>query len=238
MLTDPDGSGLVLGELASISMSDVPGQLQDFFGDSVVAVETRSVEVDESLLWLDERASLGKVVDGRWWDWVMGRRCARLAIEQLGVEPAPILTGDKRQPLWPTGIVGAITHTNGYAAAAVARADERFAVGVDSEPDEPLPEGVLRRVSLPEEREWMDSDQDFGVTNVDRLLFSAKESIYKAWYPLAAAWLGFDDARLTLDPTTRTFVAEILVDGPLSVVGGRYGSVGGIILTAVEVPRD
>ncbi len=209
--------------------------LQDLLSDAVIAVETRAPEVDESLLWPEEREAIGEVVPGRWWDWVMGRLCARRALEELGIEPAPILSGDKREPLWPGEAVGAITHTRGYAAAAVALAADVVAVGIDAEPDEPLPEGVLARVTGPEERDWVASASDLGVGHPDRLVFSAKESVYKAWYPRARRWLGFEDARVHVEPTTASFTVEILVDGPLSVVRGRYGSIDGVLLTAVEV---
>ncbi len=208
--------------------------IQELLTAAVAAVETRDDEVDESLLWPEERAAIGQVVPGRWWDWVMGRRCARRAIAELGVDPRPVLTGERREPLWPAEVVGAITHTRGYAAAAVARATDVVAVGIDAEPDEPLPAGVLERVSHPDEREWVAAARDLGVAHPDRLLFSAKESVYKAWYPLARRWLGFEQARIHVEAGAGVFEAEILVDGPLSVVSGRYASVGGVLLTAVE----
>ena len=48
----------------------------------------------------------------------------------------------------------------------------------------------------------------------DRLLFSAKESVYKAWFPLARRWLGFEDAVVMIDPSAGTFQARLLVVGP------------------------
>lgn len=211
--------------------------LHTLFSDAVVVVETRDPELDESRLWPEERAALGEVVDGRRWDWVMGRRCARRAIETLGLEPSPVLSGERREPLWPGGVVGAITHTAGYAAAAVARAGEVVALGIDAEPDEPLPQGVLRRVALEAEQEWIAAWKPGAATvgHIDRLLFSAKESIYKAWYPVAGTWLGFDDALVRVDIETSTFEAEILVDGPLRSLTGRFATHEGILTTAIEV---
>ncbi len=212
--------------------------LQDLFSDAVSSVDTRESILDQSLLWPEEAALIGDVVEGRRWDWVMGRRCARQAIEGLGIEPVAVLTGSKREPVWPTGIVGSITHTSGYAAAAVARHHEVFGVGLDAEPDEPLPRGVLRRVAVEAERDWLASGADLGVSNPDRLLFCIKEAIYKAWYPLAQRWLGFEDAQITVDPGRRSFEAEILVDGPLSTVTGRYGLLGGVLLAVVELRAE
>ena len=48
----------------------------------------------------------------------------------------------------------------------------------------------------------------------DRLLFSTKESVYKAWFPLAERWLGFEDARVTIDRDRGSFAARLLVPGP------------------------
>lgn len=203
---------------------------------AAVAVETRSIEVDDSLLWPEERASIGDVVEGRFRDHVLGRRCARLALEELGVDPAPILIGDHRQPLWPPNIVGAITHTTGYVAAAVARKADVGSVGIDAEPDLPLPNGVLRRIARSEDSAWLDSGADFGVVDPGRLLFSAKEAVYKTWFPLAERWLGFGDAYLEVDAGERSFRAHITIDGPVESLDGRYLVVDGIVITAIEAP--
>ncbi|MEM7287284.1 MAG: 4'-phosphopantetheinyl transferase superfamily protein [Actinomycetota bacterium] len=209
--------------------------IEELFSSHVVLVDSRDDHADDSLLWPEERAALGEVVPGRWWDWVTGRRCARRAFTVLGVDPAPVLRRPKREPRWQPEVVGAITHTAGYAAAAVARAGDVRSIGLDAEPDQPLPDGVLRRIARDEELDWVASGVS-GVANADRLLFSVKESIYKAWFPVAERWLGFDEASVEVDQAGGLFRAEILVDGPLSSVTGRYTSVGGIVVTAIEVP--
>ena len=211
------------------------GTLQDLFSDAVVVVETRHTQPDPSMLWPEEREALGLVGEKRFRDYVLGRWCARRAIEQLGLQPGPILSGGRRQPLWPAGVVGSITHTTAYVAAAVASDQSRTSVGIDAEPDEPLPSGVLDRVARTEDLTWVNSGADLGVGHPDRLLFCAKEAIYKAWFPVAGTWLGFGDARLSVDPARQTFQAEILIDGPLATVEGRFASIGGVILAGVEV---
>lgn len=76
----------------------------------------------------------------------------------------------------------------------------------------------------------------------DRLLFSAKESVYKAWFPLARCWLGFESADVVFDPDEGTFTARILVQGPLvngsplSHLSGRWLACQGLLMTAVVVP--
>lgn len=249
----PGRSAVASAPCAGALVSTDPAGVADLVGPSVVGVELRPAPprrsdpsaVDDSLLFDEERALVAAVAPGRYRDFVLGRRCARLAVEGLGVEAAPILVGARREPLWPAGVVGAITHTEGYVAAAVARSDRMASIGIDAEPDEALPAGVERRIVRPDEQHLLDlADRDggVGVAAVDRLIFSAKEAVYKAWYPLTGQWLGFLDARMELDPRRRRFAAHVLVDAPVvggrpfPVFEGRYASVDGVIITTVEHP--
>lgn len=185
-----------------------------------------------------------RAVAGRRQEFVTARRCAREALARLGYAPAPIRPGPRREPVWPDGVVGSITHCAGYRAAAVAPAGTLAGLGIDAEPHEPLPDGVAGVVTVAGEPERLAALRaaDPG-THWDRLLFSAKESVYKAWYPLTGRWLGFEEAELTFDPDGR-FTARILVDGaradggpPLEILDGRWRVAGGLLLTAVTVPR-
>ena len=100
-------------------------------------------------------------------------------------------------------MVGSITHCAGYRACAVARAAHVAGVGIDAEPHAPLPAGVLGQIARPEERPLLArAGRTEPAVHWDRLLFCAKEAVYKVWFPLAACWLGFEDAVLTLDPAT------------------------------------
>jgi 4'-phosphopantetheinyl transferase EntD len=76
----------------------------------------------------------------------------------------------------------------------------------------------------------------------DRLLFSAKESVYKTWFPLARRWLGFESADIVIDPHRGTFTARLLVQGPLvngtplTRLSGRWLADQGLLVTVVVVP--
>jgi 4'-phosphopantetheinyl transferase EntD len=191
-----------------------------------------------------EQDLIADAVPGRRREFVTARRCAREALGRLGFPPAPIRPGPRRAPRWPDGVVGSITHCTGYRAAAVARRAEVAGIGIDAEPHGPLPDGVLDAVTVGDEPEQLTALlREHPSTHWDRLLFSAKESVYKAWFPLTGRWLGFEDARLTIDPIGRTFAARILVDGtrtdgrpPLTGVTGRFLVDRGVVVTAVTVP--
>jgi 4'-phosphopantetheinyl transferase EntD len=189
----------------------------------------------------EEEALVERAVPKRVAEVTTVRTCARRALADLGLPPVPILSGESREPLWPDGVVGSLTHCPGYRAAVVARRADLASVGIDAEPHDRLPDGVLDHVSSPDEREHLAALP--AGTHWDRLLFSAKESVYKAWFPLARRWLGFEDARLTFDPAAGTFTAELLVGDLPSVAGreisgftGRYAVEGGYVVTAIAVP--
>ena len=66
--------------------------------------------------------------------------------------PVPILKGDKGEPCWPDGVVGSLTHCTGYRGAVVGRSAAVRSVGIDAEPHDVLPDGVLDAITLDEER--------------------------------------------------------------------------------------
>jgi 4'-phosphopantetheinyl transferase EntD len=127
----------------------------------------------------------------------------------------------------------------------VAEASAIRSVGVDAEQHDVLPDGVLGHVAFGAERTRIAllpaaADRIWW----DRLLFSAKESVYKAWYPLTGRWLGFEDAEVTIDQDG-TFGARILIEGtttdggpPLTRMAGRWLVRDGLVLTAITLPLD
>lgn len=192
-------------------------------------------------LFVEEQRALGRAVEKRRREFVTGRACARSALAQLGIGPAAIPSGERGEPCWPGGVVGSITHCDGYRACAVARTDALLTVGIDAEPDAALPSGLLSDVASPAEIESLERLRaEHPRFHWDRLLFSAKESVYKAWFPLAHRWLGFDGAQLEID-RNGSFEARLLVPGPfargreLTGFQGRWMACDGIVITAIAL---
>ncbi|WP_030615915.1 4'-phosphopantetheinyl transferase family protein [Streptomyces sclerotialus] len=178
------------------------------------------------------------------------RHCARRAGLRLGVPLAPLLPGPRGAPRWPDGVVGSLTHCAGYRAAALARAADVRALGIDAEPHRPLPDGMLDRIALPEEQAHLHAlRRPAGDVCWDRLLFCAKEAVYKVWSPLTRAWLGFDEASIVFAPAgdapTGTFRARLLRAAPAGsadrlppVLHGNWLAAPGLLLAAIVLPRD
>nr|BAO66511.1 phosphopantetheinyl transferase [Streptomyces sp. MJ635-86F5] len=217
---------------ADVVSVTVPGDLAETPGES------------GETLFAEERAIVARAVPRRQQEFTTGRLCARRALARLGLPPAPLLRNARGAPQWPPGVVGSMTHCDGYRAAAVAWAHPGgpAAVGIDAEPHAPLPEGVLDTIALPAERRRLAELSLRNPANAwDRLLFSAKEAVFKAWYPLTQAELGFHEADIDLHPDDGTFTARLLVPGPvvagryLTAFTGRWLTAGGLLATSVVV---
>jgi 4'-phosphopantetheinyl transferase EntD len=211
---------------------------------SPVAVSEVFGDLADVVLFPDEEAAIVNAVDKRRREFTSARGCARAALAKLGVPPAPILPGLRGAPRWPAGVVGSITHCDGYRASAVAHARDVVTIGLDAEPHDKLPGGILDAVASRAERARVAAlTAAEPETSWDRLLFSAKESVYKAWFPLTQRWLGFEDAHVDFDPVSRTFTASLLVAGPvvngtaLTGFEGRWLVGNGLAVTAIVIPR-
>ncbi len=212
----------------------------------VVAVEVRG-DVPGAGLHPSESAAVSGAVPSRRAEFATGRHCARAALGLLGHPPVALERGPGGGPRWPEAVVGSITHCAGYRAAAVAPAVQVAALGIDAEPHEGLPPGVLRTVAGPAEagRVAELTRAEPGVA-WDRVLFSAKEAVYKAWCTFEPRPLRFRDVDLVLDPGG-TFTGRLLAVGGCSAGGtdpacppgplhGRWAVREHLVLTAVVVP--
>ncbi|RKS96930.1 4'-phosphopantetheinyl transferase EntD [Streptomyces sp. 3211.6] len=195
------------------------------------------------MLFPEEERALGQAVLKRRLEFTTVRLCARRAMAGLGLEPMPVVPGPRGEPRWPHGVVGSITHCADYRCAVVAETGSYLALGIDAEPNGPLPPGVLEAVSLREERRLLRTLPAAGrPVHWDRLLFSAKEAVYKTWFPLTRRRLDFTDATITIDPYAGTFSARLLVPAPavrgvpMHTLAGRWQARGGLLMTAIALP--
>jgi 4'-phosphopantetheinyl transferase EntD len=122
------------------------------------------------------------------------RIVARELLRELGADPAaPLLRSPSGAPTWPAGFIGSLAHDDDFAVAAVALRGPIIGLGVDVEPAEPLPADLVDLVLSAAERRATKGDRV-----KQRLVFVAKEAVYKAIHPLDGTPLEYGDIEITL----------------------------------------
>jgi 4'-phosphopantetheinyl transferase EntD len=167
-----------------------------------VAIDYRRIlPGDEDALLEEERASIPSLADRRRASGA-ARIVARRLLDQLGYERRPIPRGVDGAPVWPAGMTGSLSHDDQFAVAAVGRASDVGAIGIDIEPAIPLPCDMFDLVTTPKELSGIADDPLCG-----RLVFAAKEAVYKALFPVDRTFLEFRDIEVDLgrlQASTRT----------------------------------
>ena len=214
--------------------------MKPLFPESVVYVEADD-SLGASPLHPAEAAQAARMAPARRAEFALGRACARRALSKLGIEGEPLLRGEQREPVWPPGVIGALTHTEGFCAAAVARRGELLALGLDAE-SAPISPRAARRVLDPEERARIEALGATPPCDFATLAFSAKESVFKALYPLRGLRLVFRDAAIEIDPATETFDVLLRSGGegalpPGARIEGRYALTPRCVVTSVVIRR-
>jgi 4'-phosphopantetheinyl transferase EntD len=166
-------------------------------------------------------------------EFACGRACARRAFADLGLPPPVIPSGAQREPIWPEGVVGSLTHTRGLCAAAVATSSRYRALGLDAERERVFEAALITRVADDSELEHAEA---LGLERAALALvvFSAKEAVYKAQFPASRVYLGFRDVRLELEHDA--FRASLVVPAGPYAAGhafrGRWRRSGSFVFTA------
>jgi 4'-phosphopantetheinyl transferase EntD len=166
-------------------------------------------------------------------EFAAGRSCARLALGDLGVAVAPLLVGPAREPLWPAGCAGSITHTEGYCAAAVCRIGAVVSLGIDAERLVELERPEWQVLFCRAEIEWLDSLAPRRQLAMACALFSGKEAYFKCLYPLTRRPLEYKDIELRFG--TREFIVLDRDPEPRFDVVGAYGFIDANRIVATTV---
>ncbi len=212
-------------------------QLQSLFiGRVVVCLQNVGDHCDR--LYPEELQLIQNAVKKRRKEFSTGRLCAHRALRQLNIESAPLLAGDKREPLWPEGVVGSISHSGTCCVAAVSCDTEIISLGLDVEKRETVKPAIRDLISLPEELEWLGSRKHDPIAW--KLIFSAKESVYKCLYPVLRQWIGFSQARLKFDFQKQLFTVSLdkaleIPPGLFTRLQGRFLLTEDYIFTSVEL---
>lgn len=182
--------------------------------------------------------ALDRAVPRRQLDYIAGRRAAARAVQQLRGQPGVIGRDADGAPVWPRGLVGAISHSGGCAVALAGSGAAHAGLGVDLEQVIPCPSEIAPLVLDPAEARCLAA---LPLTPAQALtvVFSAKESLFKALYPTVRRRFGFDAARLLdIGPGhgVLRLSARLLPWRNGEYLGFRWTLWQGQVLTAIAVP--
>lgn len=174
-------------------------------------------------------------------EFIAGRSYARDALAALGCDACAIPASRDRRPLWPHGYVGSISHSRSLCVAIVARDINYCGLGIDIETDAGLGRDLQRIICRPEERARLGALGSFE-EEAAKLVFVAKEAMFKAYYPATNVFLEFSDVLIEFDAPYETFRAKLIPEhagslAGLRCFGGRWGRIKSHAVASVTIAR-
>lgn len=187
-------------------------------------------------LMTEEITALGSMAPNRAAEFIAGRLALRRAQRSLSVPCLAVPNAADRSPQWPAGFCGSISHACGLAIAVLAhRSDRVQSLGVDIEDDAALPADLHDIVLVPEERAALAGKES--ANRQAKIIFAAKEAVYKAQYLLTRRLFGFEMITVSVQPQAGCFGARfnsgIAPFRSGEHVAGRYSVCGGLIIAGL-----
>lgn len=213
----------------------------DLFGPDVLTASLAMEAADPDALPAGEAALAARFAPGRRREFAAGRQCARRLLAELGAGAPLLLVGEFRAPGWPPGVVGSISHGAGLCVVAVARCGAVRGLGVDVESDAPLGEALRRRVCSDGEARRLAGAGAEEAGRLAKLLFSAKEAVYKCVHPLLQRPLGLRAVEVRLGPQEGSFRVRALAAATpgaaalVDAVEGRYAARAGRVFAGATL---
>lgn len=210
-----------------------------FAQDIAIALVDPRVQLGGLLI--PERSGIARMVPKRQREFTAGRVAAQRAMAALGQPAQPVLPGPDRAPIWPEGLVGSLSHCDSLCICAMAHRRDVLSLGVDVEEDTALEAEMIDTILTAPERRWLNHQRAGDMGRLAKLIFSAKETAYKAQYPLTREVLDFESIAVQPDLATGMFAATFTRSaGPFATgtrMEGRFARFAGLILTGLTLRR-
>ncbi|KEJ89260.1 4'-phosphopantetheinyl transferase family protein [Sulfitobacter donghicola] len=189
-----------------------------------------------------ESVAVKGAVPSRLSEFHAGRAAARSAMVGLGLPPRPVPMGPDRAPIWPDGLTGSISHSEGACVAAVGEIRDWAGIGVDLEEATGLDPLLVAEICTKSEQIWLGTQPASERNLLAKLIFSAKEAAYKAQYSITGSLFGFQTLELVIDRDESRFQAVFLTaQGGIpagSILAGSYVYAAGLLVTGVTVRQS
>jgi 4'-phosphopantetheinyl transferase EntD len=218
--------------------------LSDLF-DAAVALEEVDLDYvvpDVALLFSAERVAIQNALPARRREFIAGRVLARRAMRRLGHAMMAVPIGIDRAPIWPNDLTGSISHTPTWCAVAVAQKSLCKSIGIDIEEQAFFPPELWSTVCTVEEIKWLGLLPEERREFAAKLIFSAKESAYKACFQIVRTVPDFRNISIDL-AENGSWRAVIGVTGGDECtkaydIGGKWIVSGGLIATGAMLVTE
>jgi 4'-phosphopantetheinyl transferase EntD len=178
--------------------------------------------------------ALGHATRNRQREFLAGRWCAKHALQYLGASSTHVAMAEDRAPIWPDGVVGSITHSGDFVAAAVAWAADVAALGIDSERIiDAAAASDVADICMVDETNLFKAGHGRSFCEFCTFVFSAKESVFKCLFPPTRKFLEFSDVRIMSIDWNRKHFTWTTVGGFTGT--GRLSQAEGLVHTSVEM---
>lgn len=218
-------------------------RLRDSFFPDVIRMNY--IEIDKCIeeLYDEELAAVRRAVTKRRNEFTAGRAMARAALARLGYSARPIPVGENREPLWPDGAVGSISHDGNLCIAVAALETNIALLGIDLTMRAPLEAEVVKMICTAEEAAAAQRSVERLEIDPYKLIFSIKESVYKCLFPVVREVFDFHCVSVTLDAarevaTVSLLDRELFSDQMCALrIEAKYCSFDDFIFSAVWIAR-
>ena len=222
----------------------IAASLRDLLPPQAAASVT--IADQETGLFPEEAMHIARAVPSRKAEFAAGRQAARCALSQLGCDNVAIPVGPDREPCWPAGYIGSISHADGLCCGVSARVSEVRAVGIDIERVSAVNPAVEHLIFDEHEQKERDALRETSPVDWSTVTFSAKEAFFKCYFPHVRVRLDFKDVRLHLPKSSE----EVALPLPLTLneqrfrgsgtfrLAVRWCSSSGLVLTACVMTSE
>lgn len=194
------------------------------------SLDTILLEISEHSEYIDSRtdllpSSLNKASNGRKREFLAGRICAEELFLKHNLTNIKIQSSKSRAPIWPEGFIGSISHTKFCAVCSLADNKTYSSVGIDIEKLIPRTrfETISKLITTESDQVFLSKFTGDDLLQVQTILFSGKEALYKAIFPHYLEYFGFQEASIVdIDFNNQLFTLEISSNTTLSKFNGEY----------------
>ena len=160
--------------------------------------------------------NLHRAVEKRQAEYLAGRYCAKNALRAINADVPIISSGKHREPLWPVGVVGSISHSSDTAVACVSKSPRILGIGIDLEKtiDSETCNKIERMILTDRDRKNM-SHLIMPKEKYFSLVFSLKESFFKAAFNQVGEYFDFDAISI-IELNETEFFARFIINRDLS----------------------